>query len=194
MRRTLARSIASAAIFSLLCACSKPAPVTTETVDAGAAPEAAMRIVAVGGPTTEAVWAVGKGDAVVGVDTSSLFPEAATKLPKVGYQRALAAEGVLALNPTLVVASGEAGPPAALEQLKGAGVRVELVNVEANVQGAKDRITKVAELVHGDPAPALAKLDADLAKADAFVKTTTKKPKALVLYARGENALFVFGT
>src|ERR1700748_1577451 len=65
------------------------------------------RIVAIGGPVTEIVYALGADKDLVGTDTSSIYPGAATRLPQVGYQRMLSAEGVLALHPTLIIASAE---------------------------------------------------------------------------------------
>ncbi len=84
--------------------------------------QAALRIVCIGGALTEIVYRLGAGDLLVGTDSTSLFPEAAQKTAKVGYARQLSAEGVLSLRPSLVIASAEAGPPAAIEQLRGAGV------------------------------------------------------------------------
>ena len=67
---------------------------------------------------------------LVGVDTTSLYPEAARRLPSVGYARSLSAEGVLSLRPTLIVASEDAGPPAVLRQLSAAGVPRSQVHAE----------------------------------------------------------------
>ena len=108
------------------------------------AAHAAPRIVSIGGPVTEIVYALGAGDQVVGVDTSSTFPEAATRLPQVGYQRRLSAEGVLSLQPDVVLATSDAGPPAALEQLKAV---VELVEVPAvyTIAGAEAKIRLIAQ-------------------------------------------------
>ncbi|KPF44001.1 hypothetical protein IP87_13300 [beta proteobacterium AAP121] len=89
----------------------------------------ARRVVAVGGALTETVYALGAQADLVGVDTTSLYPAAAQQLPSVGYARSLSAEGVLSLKPTLIIASGEAGPPAVLRQLQGAGV--PLVTLDA---------------------------------------------------------------
>ncbi len=86
--------------------------------------DAAPRVVSVGGALTEIVYALGVGGLLVGTDTTSAFPEAARKTPKVGYARALSAEGVLSLGPTLVLAGAEAGPPVVIEQIRAAGVRV----------------------------------------------------------------------
>ena len=58
-------------------------------------------------------------DRIVAVDTTSLYPaEALQQKPNVGYMRALSAEGVLGLNPSLVLAIEGAGPK---ETDRGAG-------------------------------------------------------------------------
>ena len=105
--------------------------------------DAAQRIVSIGGPVTEIVYALGAGGDVVGVDTSSTYPETATRLPQVGYQRRLSAEGVLSLQPDVVLVTSDAGPPAALDQLKAV---VEIVEVPAvyTINGAEAKIRLIA--------------------------------------------------
>ena len=99
----------------------------------------AARIVSLGSPVTELVYALGRGDSLVGRDSSSLFPEEALALPDVGYHRQLSAEGVLSLAPSLVLATAHAGPPEAIEQLRAAGVTVLLLPEEATAEGARAR-------------------------------------------------------
>lgn len=106
------------------------------------------RIVAVGGGVTEIVFALGRGRSVVATDTSSYFPKKAAELPKVGYQRNLAAEGILSHQPTMVLAAEEAGPPAVLRQLKSAGVRIETLNTSPTVEGLVQRIKRLGELLN----------------------------------------------
>ncbi|MDI9654579.1 ABC transporter substrate-binding protein, partial [Burkholderia cenocepacia] len=81
---------------------------------AAAAPK---RVIVIGGALAETAFALG-------ADTTCTYPDAAKRLPKVGYQRALSAEGLLSLRPDLVLASAEAGPPTAIAQVKGAGITV----------------------------------------------------------------------
>ncbi|MGE4242154.1 heme/hemin ABC transporter substrate-binding protein [Ramlibacter sp.] len=88
------------------------------------------RIVTVGGAITEIVYTLGAQSQLVGTDTTSLFPAEALRTPKVGYMRQLSAEGVLSLRPTALVATTEAGPPVVLDQLRNAGVQVELVKAD----------------------------------------------------------------
>ena len=156
---------------------------------AGAAP----RIVSIGGPVTEIVYALGAGAEVVGVDTSSTYPEAATQLPQVGYQRRLSAEGVLSLQPDVVLATSDAGPPVALEHLRAA---VEVVEIPAvyTVAGAEAKIRLIAEtLGRKDQGEQLVEtLRRDLAAA--AMRQTRSQPRVLFLYARGLGTLYVSGT
>jgi iron complex transport system substrate-binding protein len=111
---------------------------------AGAASE--RRIVSVGGALTETLYALGAQGDLVGADTTSLFPEAARQLPSVGYARALSAEGVLSLRPTLVMASQEAGPPAVLRQIEAARVPLALLDADHRFEGVVARTQRLAEL------------------------------------------------
>lgn len=106
------------------------------------------RIVALGGAVTEILYALGSQDRVVAVDTTSLYPPAALKeKPSVGYVRALSAEGILSMRPTLVVAIDAAGPPDALKLVEGAGVRVARVADEPTPEGVAKKIEAIGELV-----------------------------------------------
>ena len=81
------------------------------------------RIVSIGGAVTEILYALDLKDSVVAVDATSLFPEDALKQkPNVGYFRALSAEGVLGLNPSLVLAIDGAGPKETVSVLEAASV------------------------------------------------------------------------
>ncbi len=103
-----------------------------------------QRIVAVGGAVTEIVYALGLEDRLLAVDTTSLYPAAATELPNVGYMRQLSAEPILALGPDLVLATQDAGPPAALDQLRDAGVAVVSVPDDYTPDGVLAKIDLVA--------------------------------------------------
>jgi iron complex transport system substrate-binding protein len=155
-------------------------------VGAAASESPVPRLVTLGGDITEIVYALGAGDQVVGADTSSVYPAAADALPKVGYQRQLAAEGVLSLRPTLILASDEAGPPAALRQLRDSGVRVEVIAAEDTPEGAARKITQVAALL--DRAAAGQRLVADMRAAltaAAPQQAAGPAPRVLFIYARG---------
>ncbi len=161
-----------------------------------AAEPAEMRIVSVGGAVTEIVFELGLGAHVVGVDTSSLHPaEAIGGLPKVGYQRQLSTEGILSLRPTLVLATSEAGPPPVLDQLRAAGVRVEIVPEAMSVEGTKEKVRTVARaLGRAEAGDTLAeRIEKEVGSARAKWKDVTAPPRVLPIYARGPNHLLIFG-
>ncbi|UCO97447.1 ABC transporter substrate-binding protein [Metapseudomonas lalkuanensis] len=84
-----------------------------------------QRWVSAGGSLSEWVVALGGQDKLVGVDTTSQHPESLKALPSIGYQRQLAAEGILSLRPEILVGTEEMGPPPVLAQIAAAGVRIE---------------------------------------------------------------------
>jgi iron complex transport system substrate-binding protein len=114
---------------------------------AGPGAAANLRIVSIGGAVTETLYALGYGDQIVAVDTTSFYPEAAMALPKVGYMRTLAAEPIVALSPDLVIAVDHAGPKKILDQIAAAGVPVVIVSDEPTAEGASEKIEEVAKAV-----------------------------------------------
>jgi len=155
----------------------------------------AKRLVVVGGALTEIVYALGEGDQVVGVDTSSVWPRAATQLPQVGYQRTLAAEGVLSLHPDLVLLSDDAGPPAVLQQLRQAGVPMELIEVEDSAEGLLRKVERVAEVVGRPSAGArlTARLRAELDALAQQVAQVTDRPRVAFLLSAGRGVNLAAG-
>ncbi|HMN70376.1 MAG TPA: ABC transporter substrate-binding protein [Rhodoblastus sp.] len=116
------------------------------TAAPGAAEE--RRIVALGGAVTEILYALGQQDRIVAVDTTSLYPPEALKTkPNVGYFRALSAEGILSVQPTLVVAVDGAGPPAALAAIEQAHVPVERAPDTPTPEGVATKIRAVGRAV-----------------------------------------------
>lgn len=153
------------------------------------------RLVTLGSAVTETVFALGAGAEVVGVDSSSVWPVEAAGRPQVGYHRQLSAEGVLGLRPTHVLATDEAGPPAALAQLASAGVRVVSLAAPYDPAGAAARIRAIAEAL-GRPEEGkrlAATLEAEFAAAARFVAQSSARPRVLFVYARGAGTLQVAG-
>jgi iron complex transport system substrate-binding protein len=126
-----------------LCACS--GQDSDATVDA-------ERIISLGGDLTEIVYALGAADALIARDSTSGFPDDVLALPDVGYVRALNAEGILALSPTLVIASPEAGPPEAIDQLRAAGVTVVIPPSGFSQDALMARIDVIGEALDQDDA------------------------------------------
>ena len=109
-----------------------------------ASAEGADRVITLGGSVTEIAVALGAEDRLVARDTTSNYPDSMMALPDVGYIRALSPENVLALDPTLIVAEGDAGPPEAVEVLKAAGIPFVLVPEATDPAGIVAKIDAVA--------------------------------------------------
>lgn len=153
------------------------------------------RIITLGGPVTEIVFALGAGENVVAVDSSSSYPTSVSDLPQVGYQRRLSAEGVLALNPSVILATTEAGPAEAIQQLKDSGVAVLLLESEDSEAGVARKVRALAQALGRDAEgeTLIAQIRSDLDEARAYVQASDIRPKVMFIYARGAGAVSVAG-
>jgi iron complex transport system substrate-binding protein len=140
------------------------------------------RIVSVGGAVTEILYALGLSDRVVAVDTTSLFPaEALRRKPNVGYMRALSAEGVLGLNPSLVLAIEGAGPKETVAVLEAATVPLVRVPDRYTGDGILEKIKLVADVAgeHDRGRCLAAKVADDLAALTGLRQQITQPKKVL---------------
>jgi iron complex transport system substrate-binding protein len=150
------------------------------------------RLVTVGGAVTETVFALGAGERVIAVDSTSRFPAPVGRLPQVGYMRALAPEGLLGLSPDLLLLSGEAGPPQALAVLRAAGAPMAVVPDEAGIGGAVRKIGAVAAALGLDGAPLARQVAEDWAALDAPV-AALRPVRAIFLLSAARGAPLVSG-
>ncbi|MDO9438983.1 hemin ABC transporter substrate-binding protein [Hydrogenophaga sp.] len=143
----------------------------------------APRLISVGGGITEVVYALGAQDQLVGTDTTSLYPAAALATPKVGYMRQLSAEGLLALRPNALIAGTDAGPPVVLDQLRSAGVRVELINADHTWDELRRKVSAVGRAANREAAARelQARLDARWQAVGARVRSA-KGPGPKILF------------
>jgi iron complex transport system substrate-binding protein len=109
------------------------------------------RIVSVGGAITEILYALGLQDKIVGIDTTSLYPpKALGEKPNVGYMRQLSAEGVLGLNPQLILAIEGSGPKETLDVLEAARIPFVSFPETYTEQGLIEKIKLVAHAMDAD--------------------------------------------
>ena len=158
-----------------------------------------LRIVSLFGDLTEIIYELGAGHLVVGRDASSIYPPAAELLPNLGFTQALSAEGVLALEPTLVIGNQTAGPSDVLEQIRDAGVEVVIIDSPStfDAMGLKIRAVGVAlgieERAEAFAAAAEARLDAVLADVAARNPEGDARPSVLFIYVRRGGLQLVAG-
>jgi iron complex transport system substrate-binding protein len=155
------------------------------------------RLVTVGPEVTETVFALGMGAAVVGRDLSSAYPEGTKGVPQVGYHRSLSAEGILSLRPTRVLVHAEGGPPRVLEQLRAAGIAVEVLAVPPGAEGARQLIRNAAKVLgrEEEGKALLAKFESELTALQVSAQAlSTRPPRVLCLYARSAQVTLASGT
>ena len=116
-----------------------------------------MRLISIGGALTEIIYLLKADTELVGVDTTSIYPIAATRLPNVGYARSLSAEGILALRPTQLIATEDAGPPVVIKQIIDAQIPLTILPSGHQFKDLRDRVSSIGRLLHKtDSAEALA--------------------------------------
>jgi len=153
-----------------------------------------QRIVCVSKQLTEIIFAVGGDTALVGVDLSSTYPDAAKKLTTVGYHRALSAEGIISLNPTVVWHDGNIAPAQVIEQVKKVGIPLREFSGGSTIDSTKMLIMQVAKEFHNEPKgkEICDKLDVDMSRLDSARKTFSNKPKVLIIhFGQAANKYFV---
>jgi iron complex transport system substrate-binding protein len=94
---------------------------------------------------TEILFALGLDEQIVATDTSSLYPIAATRLPKIGYYRQLSTEGVLSTQAKTLFAASGAGPEGVIRQLRQVGVKTHVFKQEKSLEGLYHLIGDIGE-------------------------------------------------
>lgn len=175
-----------------------PALPTTFTDAGGSEVEITdvSRIVPLNGDIAEIVWALGLGANIVGVDASATYPEELQSLPQIGFGRQqLSAEGILALEPTIVIGDTTAGPVDVIKQVREAGVTVVIIKSYTDFQAPFEKITDIsAALGVSEAGEALkAKVQAELDAAIALAETAESHPRVVFLYVRGTAVQLIGG-
>lgn len=152
---------------------------------------ASHQIVSLNGAITETIAALGKGDQIVGRDVTSTYPAELTAKDLGHVGRNMTIEGIMAVNPSLIIGSENDSNPELMKRIEESGIKTEIISQEFSVDGAKNLIKKVAEIIGANEYQNLYdKIDADIA----LIQNFEKKPKVLFIYARGANMLNVSGT
>lgn len=99
------------------------------------------RIISLSPSLTEIVYALEKGDSLVGTSSYSLHPKEAQKLPIVGGYENPNIERVLALSPTLVL--GQDFSQSTLDKLKYFKIKTLMLNLRT-IESIKKSIKKIA--------------------------------------------------
>jgi iron complex transport system substrate-binding protein len=129
--------------------------------------------------------------ALAGVDVTSTYPASIQKLPRVGHNRNISAEPVLALQPDLILSTANFLQPAIIDQFKSTGIKTVILQQEYSIAGTKKLIREVAAALQApDKGEALCRL---LDKEQQALQIIPQSKKILFIYARGAGTMMVAG-
>lgn len=156
------------------------------------------RLVSIGGAVTEIIYALGEENRLVGRDSTSLYPEAALKVPDVGYLRQLSPEGVIATGPTAIVSIQGSGPPEALAILKQSNIAFREIPESYDAAGILAKIKAIGDFL-GVPEKAAklgetVKADLDAAVADAEKRPEAERKRVLFILSAQGGKIMASGT
>jgi iron complex transport system substrate-binding protein len=153
------------------------------------------RIVTLSGDLTEFVYELGAGSAIVATDITTVHPQDAALLPKVGIGRFLSTEAVLAQNPTLVIGDTQTGPQSTIDQIRAAGVPVVILDTSTTFSSMYAKIGQLGEILDASvEAEALTdRLRSDVAEAGAANPPSQESPSIAYVYTRGPDVMLLFG-
>jgi len=141
------------------------------------------RIVSLSKQYSEIIYALGAEKDLVAVDLSSTYPPQIKSLPTVGYHRALSAEGIISVKPTLILHDNNVGPEQVMRQLEQLKIPMKVFDAKGDdIPSAGKLISEMGAYFHQEArARALnEKLDADMAKATRT--PSAKKPKVMIIH------------
>ncbi len=152
------------------------------------------RIVSLNGNISEILCALGLEQQIVGVDVTSTYPVSLQAKPKQGHNRNISAEGVLSLQPTLVLGMDNQFNPALKEQLKAVKVRTVIFKEDLSVQGVRNLLEEVARAAGAAAVDKASALRQEFDRQMTALAVSPSDKKILFIYARGAGTLMVSGT
>lgn len=152
------------------------------------------RILPLTGGLAEIVFTLGLGESVVGRDVAATFDEAAD-LPVISEGHDVSAESVLALQPTVILADTQTGPPETIEQIQGSGIPVVVVEEAWSFDEMYPRFERVAEAL-GVPESGTRLVERTREQMASVRQTSVEasgSPLVAFLYLRGTAGVYLLG-
>jgi iron complex transport system substrate-binding protein len=142
MRCPLTLQVVATALWLAASPVAAQISVTDDTGERVTLVRSANRIVSLAPHATEMLFAIGAGERIVGTISFSDYPEAAKKIPRLGNDKSVDVERVLALSPDLVVAWHSGNAEQQIRKLRELGVPVYVTEPRAilDVATALDKL------------------------------------------------------
>jgi iron complex transport system substrate-binding protein len=153
------------------------------------------RIIPLNGDIAEIIASLDLQKNVVGADLSATMPSDYQKLPSIGYQRTLSAEGIISLNPTVIIGNENAGPPEVIEQIRAVGIPVVILKASSTLESVPVKIKQVGAAL-GVPNRGnelAASVQKEITEATTKAATAKSQPNVMFLYLRGNTTQVIMG-
>lgn len=152
-----------------------------------------QRIVSISPSITETVFALGKGDKLVGRSSYCDYPEQATKVSTVGDMMNPSIEKIVALKPDVVIVSNMFNKDT-IKKLEDLKITVVVLYGKETFDGVYDNIGKVAEVINANEKAKT--IVSDMKKKVSDVTTKVKsanKPSVYYVVSFGKSGDFTSG-
>lgn len=144
------------------------------------------RVVCVSKQINEYLYDIHAETVLVARDLTSIYPPPITRLPSVGYHRALSAEGIISMRPTMLLTDGNLGPDAVVEQVRKVGIPVVVMTPGSTPDSARALMTRLGKEFHHehDADSVIARWNHDMAAvlADTTMWDKAPRPRVLVMH------------
>src|SRR5258708_30946583 len=130
-------------------------------------------------------WWLGGKKELVGVDLSSTYAQQIKTLPTVGYHRALSAEGIVSVKPSLVLHDNNVGPEQVMRQLEQLKIPLKVFAAKGeDIVSTKSLVSEMGRFFHKEAKAENLnrKLDQDMATALRKSKSYSTKPKVVLIH------------
>lgn len=149
----------------------------------------AQRIVCIAKQYNEIIYALGAQEHLVAVDVSSTYPPEIKKLPTVGYHRALSAEGIISMQPTLIIHDNNVGPEHVMQQMEQLKIPMKTFSKAKDLDETKALMKEMGSYFHKEKeADSLCqKLDRDMQQALQGPVPKDTPTVVIIHYGRANN-------
>ncbi|MGM0944741.1 MAG: heme/hemin ABC transporter substrate-binding protein [Bacteroidota bacterium] len=174
--------------FLSVLACS---PKETQETDSSAA----NSLVTAGGTISEIVASLGLQDQIIATDRTSTFPKELQQLPSIGYRNQIKAEGILSLNPSVVLVEEGYLNPEVVSQLKTTSITYKEFKQPESPEETIALVEEIAEFfdLQEKGEQLIAQIKSDLKALEQFKNETASEERAAFVMARGPESLFLAG-
>ena len=155
------------------------------------------RIVCLAKQYNEIIFALGAEQDLVATDLTSTYPPEIKKLPTVGYHRALSAEGILAMKPTLIIHDNNIGPEHVVKQLTDLQIPMKtFADRVKDIEGTKSLIREMGDYFGKVPqADSICMtLDMDMQYALDNAKQHSDTPRVVIIHFGQASNVFLVVT